>query len=297
MENENMETRKSPETSHEKVSPTARGIAYRRAICDIPFAKDVYDELTKIMTPEEKEQMEALTSEKDQALTPQFEARYKLLNRFLKESGNKQVLELAAGIAPRGIEMTQDPEMIYAEVDLHGIVEQKKEIIESLEQQSKIQPNKNLTFIEGSTIDREVLSEATANFDEAKSIAVIHEGLMRYLNFTEKTQVAENVRGLLQKFGGVYITPDITLKVFVDDRVKNVVSKMIGMDINANAFDSVEQAEQFFGDLGFTIEKHGFTEARNELVSPDRLNLSDEQVDAALRDPVFFVMKLKTDQK
>ena len=49
--NENLEINKSPETSHEKVSPTARGIAYRRAICDIPFAKDVYDELAKVMTP------------------------------------------------------------------------------------------------------------------------------------------------------------------------------------------------------------------------------------------------------
>jgi O-methyltransferase involved in polyketide biosynthesis len=297
MKNENMETRKSPEVSHEKVSPTARGIAYRRAICDIPFAKDVYDELAKVMTPEEKEQMIALTSEKDQALTPQFEARYKLLNRFLKESGSKQVLELAAGIAPRGIEMTQDPEMTYVEVDLPGIVKQKKEIIESLEQQSKIQSHKNLELVEGSALDSDVLAEATANFDEAKPITVIHEGLMRYLNFKEKAQVAENVRGLLRKFGGVYITPDITLKVFVDDRVKNVVSKMIGMDINANAFESVEQAEQFFGDLGFEIEKHSFTEARNELVSPERLNLSEEQVDAALRDPVFFVMKLKANQK
>ncbi len=294
VENENLEIRKSPETYNERVSPTARGIAYRRAICDIPFARDVYDELAKVMTPEEKEQTIALTSEKDQALTPWFEARYKLLNRFLKESGNKQILELAAGIAPRGIEVSQDPEKTYVEIDLPGIVKQKKEIIESLEQQSKISSHKNLQIIEGSALDPETLSKAAADFDKNKPIAVIHEGLMRYLNFKEKAQVAENIRGLLQKFGGVYITPDITLKVLADNPVKDVTSKMIGMDIDANAFESVEQAEQFFGDLGFTIEKHNFTEARNELVSPERLNLSEEQIDAALRDTVFFVMKLKT---
>ena len=297
MGKENIETRKSSEVSHEKVSPTARGIAYRRAICDIPFAKDVYDELAKVMTPEEKEQIMALIAEKDQALTPYFEARYKLLNRFLKESGSKQILELAAGIAPRGIEMTQDSEMQYVEVDLPGIVKQKKEILESLGQQSKIQSHKNLEIIEGSALDSDVLAEATANFDEAKPIAVIHEGLMRYLSFKEKAQIAENVRELLQKFGGVYITPDITLRGFIDDRVKNVVSKMIGMDMNANAFESVEQAERFFSDLGFEIEEHSFTEARSELISPVRLKLSEEQVNAALQDMVFFVMKLKTDQK
>ena len=67
----------SVKNSHEKVEPTACGIAARRADCDIAFAKEILDELMKVMTPEEKLKMEALTSEKDRALTPQFEARYK----------------------------------------------------------------------------------------------------------------------------------------------------------------------------------------------------------------------------
>ena len=139
----------------------------------------------------------------------------------------------------------------------------------------------------------EDLSEISAMLDTTKPLIVVHEGLMRYLTFQEKIRVVENVKKLLKKFGGVYITPDITLKIFIDDRVKNLVSNMVGMDIDANAFENVDAAEKFFGDLGFTIEKHPFTEIREELVSPQRLNLSEEQVKNAIGAPVFFVMTLK----
>lgn len=275
----------------EKVGPTAWGIAYRRAGCDIPYAKEIYDELVKVMTSEEKSKMEALASEKDQALTPQFEARYKLLNRLLRKTGIKQIVELASGIAPRGIEMSQDKTVTYVEMDLPGIIKQKEEIINALVRQSTISQPDNLHLMSGSALDD--LSGVGNLFGTTKPIAVIHEGLMRYLTFKEKARVVQNVKKFLEKFGGVYITPDITLKVFMDEPLQKVVSDMIGMDINANAFENVEAAEKFFSDLGLTIEKHSFTEARDELVSPRRLGLSETQVKNAIDTPVFFVMKLK----
>ena len=275
----------------ESVGPTAWGIAYRRAQCDIPFAKDILQELAKVMTPEEKAKMKTLVSEKDQALTPQFEARYKLLNRLLQGTGIRQVIELAAGITARGIEMAQDPDVTFVEVELPGIIRQKKQIIDSLVAESKISQPTNLQLVSGSALND--LSYATAHFDANKPIAVIHEGLMRYLNVEEKAQVALNVRKLLEKFGGIYITPDITLKVFVDEWVQNIFSNMIGMDVNANAFENIEAAEKFFTDLGFSVEKHLFTEIKDKLVSPQKLGLSEEQVQKAIGAPIFFVMRLK----
>ena len=282
---------KNLKNSYEKVGPTAWGIAYRRAACDIPFAREIFDELAKTMTSEDHSKVEALTSEKDQALTPQFEARYKLLNRLLRETDVKQVLELAAGIAPRGIEMAQDSAITYVELDLPGIIMQKKTVIDALVERSVVSRPDNLYLESGSATGD--LSAATSHFDVYQPVAVIHEGLMRYLNFEEKTRVARNAKEILERFGGVYITPDITLKVFMDERVKTVVSNMVGMDINANAFESVEAAEKFFGDIGFAIEKHSFAEARDELISPARLGLSDEQVASTISTPVFFVMHLK----
>ena len=244
-----------------------------------------------ILGPKEKEILEALVSEKDQALTPQFEARYKLLNRLIKETGIKQIVELAAGIAPRGIEMSQDPTITYIEYDLPGIVKQKKEIVDALVKRVIISPPVNLHLVAGNAM--EDLPHVSSILDTSKPLVVVHEGLMRYLNFKEKARVIENVKKLLKTFGGVYITPDITLKIFIDDRVKNLVSNMVGMDIDANAFENVDAAEKFFGDLGLSVEKHPFTEIREELVSPERLNLSEEQVNNAIGAPVFFVMKLK----
>jgi len=279
------------EQTSEKVGPTAWGIAYRRANCDIPFAQDILNELLVVMTPEEKTKMEALVSEKNQALTPYFEARYKLLNHLVRETGIKQIIELASGIASRGIEMSEDPEIEYVEMDLPGIIGQKKEIIDALVEQSKIVLSGNLQLVSGSALDD--LSAASIHFDAHKPVVVIHEGLMRYLNFEQKAQVARHVKSLLEKFGGVYITPDITLAVRMDERMQNTVSTMVGMDINANAFENIEGAEKFFNDVGFTVEKHHFAEIRDELVSPRKLELSEEEVQKAIGENVFFVMKLK----
>ena len=103
---------------HEKVGPTAWGIAYRRAGCDIPYAKEIYDELVKVMTSEERVVRWKLSFRKKSSATPQFEARYKLLNRILRKTGIKQIIELASGIfCPRGIEMTQDKTVTYVELD------------------------------------------------------------------------------------------------------------------------------------------------------------------------------------
>jgi len=278
--------------SQEKVGPTAWGIAYRRANCDIPFAKDILDELVKVMTPEEKEKMESLVSEKDQALTPQFEARYKLLNRLLKQENVSQVLELAAGVAPRGLEMTEDSAVTYVEVDLPGTSQQKKTILDALVPQGT-PPRPHFFLEQGDALSQADLERATVHFSAQKPLAVVHEGLMRYLNFEQKAQVAKNIKALLETYGGVYITPDITLKVFIDERVQKIFSNMIGMDANANAFENVEAAEKFFGDLGFTVEQHPFAEIKDELVSPQKLRLSEEQVQNAIGAPVFFVMRLK----
>lgn len=48
-------------------------------------------------------------------------------------------------------------------------------------------------------------------FDEDREIAIINEGLLRYLTFEEKKIVATNVYNML-KYNGVWITCDVTPK-------------------------------------------------------------------------------------
>jgi O-methyltransferase involved in polyketide biosynthesis len=287
------------EGSYERISPTAWGVAYRRTFTDIPYSAEIFEELQEIMKrTKSAAELEQLDSLKYPEMTPMFEARYKLVNRLLKENNAKQILEIAAGFSQRGIEMAKDPSVEYAEVDLPGVIAEKRGIIEKLVTCKKIPEESNLHINEGSALDMNDLSNAAESFRK-EPIAVVNEGLLRYLNFNEKTVVARNVHELLERFGGVWITPDITLRDGVFDqsnekmKAQNArVQKLVGVDFSKNVFDDEDAARKFFEDLGFSIERHAFTEMTNELVSPKKLNLSSEQVEKTLGRWVVFVMRL-----
>jgi len=49
-------------------------------------------------------------------------------------------------------------------------------------------------------------------FQVDQSFTVLCEGLLLYLTLAEKERVFANVRSLLQAYGGVWLTPDLTTK-------------------------------------------------------------------------------------
>jgi O-methyltransferase involved in polyketide biosynthesis len=295
---EHLEAELQKTTDYDKISPTAWGVAYRRSLTDIPFAKDIFEQLQKRLEESGSGDMEIFKKLMFTEMTPQFEARYKLINNIIRQNPTNHILEIAAGLAPRGLEFTQDPMIEYIELDLPDMMDQKRAIVQSMQSKMNTIPNKNLYFEDGNALDLESLISASEHFTKGP-ITVTHEGLLRYLNFEEKEKVAKNIRALLEKFGGVWITPDITLRGILKiendkhrDRI-NEMSTLVGRDIDQNVFEDIEHAQKFFGDLGFQIESHSFIEVSDELVSPERLNISMEQVKEMNSKPVVFVMRLK----
>jgi O-methyltransferase involved in polyketide biosynthesis len=290
------EARPAMEQGHERISPTAWGIAYRRTFFDIPHSTEIFHELQRIMEPPEL--TSELLDEKASAHDLQFEARFRLVSRLLKEKGADQVLEIASGFSPRGLILAQDPSITYVELDLQGILRAKRDIVEKLVQQSKVPRQSNLHFWEGNALEQQDLQGAVRTFRD-RPIAVIHEGLLRYLSFQEQALMAENIHCLLERFGGVWITPDISVKKkgssVPDEKTKEQNLReqhMTGIDLTKNRFDSEEAACRFFEGLGFTVERHSFMEAADELVLPQRLKLTREQVAERIGRSVAFVMRL-----
>lgn len=270
------------------VSSTAWMTAHKRTFTDIPYSKEIFLELEKLRKNDIPEEY------KTPELTPQIEARYKLINRLLRESGIKQVLEIASGLSSRGLEMTENPEFTYVELDLPVILKQKQVIVESIAEERA-----NLHFTIGSALDFESLKSAIKHFDRKKPIAIINEGLLRYLTMEQKVFVARYVHDLLQEFdfNGVWITPDITLKSVLNtenEATNNKIEKVnqsTGVDIEGNSFSSIDEAEEFFGQLAFKVEKHPFMEIKTKLVSPKKLNIADKEVNKQLAGPCVFVMR------
>ena len=278
--------------SNQKVIPTAWLIAYCRIFSDIPFSKEIFNEFEKVCAEKGQTIPDSL---KNTRLTPQFEARYKLVGRLLKENNVKQILEIASGLSPRGLETTnQDLSLVYVETDFSDLIGEKQQIIINC----KKNYSSNLHFEPANAFNLRELQEASKYFDAKKPLAIVNEGLMRYLSFEERTIVAKNVLSLLTKFGGVWITPDVSNRAsdsneILGRKLRDDIIKMTGVNTNNNLFDDILHARKFFEDLCFEVESHNFMEEIDNLTSPKALNLSRQEVEKLLNTRVAFVMRVK----
>ncbi|MCL5667240.1 MAG: class I SAM-dependent methyltransferase [Patescibacteria group bacterium] len=277
--------------SHEKISPTAWSVAYGRTFSDVPFSREIFNELDILR---QKESAKIPGGKKKRVVAVQFEARYKLINRFLKQKGYKQILEIAAGLTPRGLEFCQDRSVNFVEFDLPAIIAQKRQIIKILEKKRIITPLPNLRFVSGNALISADLEKASGNLNLSKPVSIVTEGLLRYLTFKEKKLLARNIRAVLLKAGGVWLTPDTQTQ---DKRTQNMrkstagFSQLTGRDIEKNYFRNIAEAKSFFSNLGFKVESHQFSEIQNELVILKRLQFPKKQIDLNLKTRYLFVME------
>lgn len=283
----------SNKTDYTKIAPTAYGVAYLRKFSDIPLAAEIFDALEKSRQLSGKAYTPGSNS-KDR-LAPQLEARYKLVDSLVRDSKAVQVLEVAAGIAPRGINFaTEDPGLEYVQMDLAEVANDIQNILDGLD----IAVPRNLAIKVGDALSLNDLEVAVSNLNIDKPIAIVNEGLMRYLTFEQKTIYAQNVHSLLSKYGGVWITPDISLRSALEREDNESaghtesLKERTGIDVSKNVFDDEAHAMTFFQDLGFKIERHSFLEVSESLASPAKLGMSDEDVTALNEPCLAFVMTI-----
>ena len=273
---------------YHEIIPTAILTAYPRTFSDIPYSQEIFDELQRYYG----EIDDSLIVDR---LAVELEARSKLIDRLLAETGASQVLEIAAGFSSRGLVFAAQPDTQYVELDLPDLAELKTQIVGNIAHIPE-----NLHILGGNALRSSDFDVASQYFGKDKPVAVVNEGLLRYLTFDEKAQVANNIRSLLEQFGGVWISGDGATKSFRDSQDKNIPSTNTTLmnttkrnDVG-NAFESQEHFRDFFGDLGFTVEFHSYIEAQSELSSPQRLGLANEEVsDKLLAYASAIVFRLK----
>jgi len=293
-------TLSSPE--HSKISPTAKVVAYWRQFSDIPFAHEVAEmvqaeEVFKTFLEKTDVSLESLSW-----FAPLIEARYKSMVHAIRRENIQQVLELASGVSLRGLAMTSDPEITYVETDLPGMSSEKKAIVQKIRERHHLPQSSSLYFREANVLNLKELDEATLPFFENRPIAVIHEGLFQYLSLEEKKIAAENIRSILKRFGGVWMTPDLNTKQDLDtqwtssstakqmtDSIKNATQR----DFRESAFEDAAHIQDFFGKLGFEVQDFPQMDNSFELSSAKNLNISKEAVDTYTSALKIWCLRLK----
>ena len=268
-----------------KVSVTALIPAFARgAYSDIPWAREMLAVLRKRGAtlsegpwPEERMREYAFL----------FEGRFRAVNRVVEEKGARQVLELAAGLSPRGMELARRG-MVYVEADLEDSVRMKREVVTAI--LGSVPEGLHLCPV--NVLDREQLLGCCGALDAGSPVAVATEGLLRYLTFEEKKRAAGNVLEVLRRYGGWWITPDVHLKSWalaLNAADRRSERERLGRDLAPNYFDDLDHAYQFFDQCGFAVESQPLLEGvREQIMAPqneDRL--------AEMRDSRLFVLTAK----
>jgi O-methyltransferase involved in polyketide biosynthesis len=106
-------------------------------------------------------------------------------------------------------------------------------------------------------------------------IVVYCEGLLSYFDDDEKRKIAKTIKGIVEKYGGVWITPDPALSVESREFLKKSwpafrqtlkkAEKMAKQKYDNHGFQSIKDTDRFFRECEFSIRKYNWPTKLNFL--------------------------------
>ena len=234
-------------------------ILFYRSFSDIPFASKVAEILDAERITADQLVPQGLSPKDVTNGAPFAEARYKSIRSQLERSDIKQIIEFGSGFSFRGLAMAQDREIIYVETDLQEINVEKQRVIAALPEAKCLLQERRVFFETANILSMSETTSALKHFATDKSVAIVHEGVLPYLYLDEKKVAACNIRDVLRRFGGVWITPDLhtregeetfTRKLANSVKAKAAVTNATKRSFMDTAFDDDEHIFRFFRELG-----------------------------------------------
>jgi O-methyltransferase involved in polyketide biosynthesis len=269
----------STHPDHGKISFTAKLVAYYRMFSDVPFARDVADYIGAEEAHDSLFQQQGKERDELMEYAPILEARYKSIVNLISKQGIRQVLELASGFSLRGLAMTENPGITYVDTDLEDLNAVKMKLIADLRAKYAIADTGNYHVVTANALDLPPLQSASLQFRRDQPIAIVNEGLIIYFSVAERGLLARNIHTLLDDFGGVWITPDFSVKTDAKDqtpgrrRFRQAVTGLTERTCMSAAFETDAQMDEFFAEFGFRAELHYQMDEAPNLASMEALAL------------------------
>lgn len=192
------------------------------------------------------------------------EIRFKLINQIVEELNPDIIIEFASGLSPRGLAFTENNKnLIFIDTDLSGINKFKKELIKK----HKIEHPPNLIFSKFNLLTDDILFFNNFFQGKNKKIALISEGLLPYLDFSEVKEIYSQISRLVNndnqffwisdlnvKYGRLSKGEEFILKSLQD--TKNKIEEKINWKILNHPFLSTRHFNELIGD-NFAHKKDG----------------------------------------
>jgi O-methyltransferase involved in polyketide biosynthesis len=236
------------------ISPSAKWVLLVKGYTNIPFAREVAEllEYPNKYIPDFKKRDYTLW-----ASAIHLESRYWSIDQLLKDLTIKNILELSSGYSFRSLEYTSQKGVHYIDTDLPDVIVAKKEFVNSLTKDG-FNTNGKLELLPLNALDENNFHKIIGNFSQGE-LVIVNEGLLTYLNKQEKKKLCSIIHEILIERGGFWITADIYIKnkqrklgFKYNNEMKALYEQQNTED---NSFESFKEAEMFFKDMGFLIDK------------------------------------------
>ena len=247
----------APSNRFDAISPTAQLVAYARQFSALPFTTELAQFLN---VPKVLRQFAIEHQEEILLLAVLFEARYKAVDWAIAQFESQQIVELASGLLPRGMVMSQNPDLTFVESDLPATIYLKQQLVAQI-----IGEPFNLHFEAiDATSHPSQLPVGADYLRGSEPIILLCEGLLQYLTISEKRRLLANIREMLQRYGGVWITPDLATKqsqLQIEEhsagsrRLHQTIINTTGRSLIDNGFNDRAEIKQFVSEQGFWIEE------------------------------------------
>lgn len=117
--------------------------------------------------------------------------RHAMIDRLCAESGCRQVLELAAGLSPRGAATTADPAIRYVELDLPAMIAEKRRLLARTPHGRDVLARPNLVLAAADVATADLAAHLAPG-----PVCVIAEGLVMYLSAAEQRALWARIASL-----------------------------------------------------------------------------------------------------
>jgi len=231
------------------ISPSARSLLKVKAHTTLPFARRAAE-----LVFGTDEVAVANAGPDAEARRRHFELRARSIDAVLDELAATRVIELAAGLSFRGLDRAARTPVTYLDTDLPAIIELKAALVAQLAP-TELAGTLHVQALDA--LDTAAFRAAVALLPPGE-IAIVHEGLLMYLDDDEKARLAANIREALCDRGGAWVTADVYVRsehhLHREDHVKQF---LIEHRVEERKFADWPAAETFFAAHGFRVmNKH-----------------------------------------
>lgn len=178
--------------NYSSISQSAKWLALTRATTTIPFAREAAILLFGEALVREAEATVANLSEHRLG---HFEHRCRSIDQALEIVAHRNIVEIGAGLSFRGLAVAQSPGIHYLDTDLPELLAVKADLVARLDH-PPLQGTLRLEPLDA--LAPGALAGAVRHLP-AGPVAIVNEGLLMYLDASEKERLATSILGLLQE--------------------------------------------------------------------------------------------------